>query len=620
MADAAFGIDRNIETSSYSPIVGGDRPNSDRVLRSPSDVEVESRPEMVALLKQGAARLEAGNDAEAVECLRKALEIGDRTVGPDHPDLIILLNDLTRIYLRQSAYAAAEPLLLRLLEMKRSKGEDHPEVATVLASLATVRQGLGRHESAEQLWRRVLEIRERTLAPNHFAIATALEHFGEACSARGKIREALSAFQRALTIRERTLGAEHPSLRASRERIADLQLQGSDGSFEPSGGGQAVFSNDRFRLLSGESLGATPPAGLSLEKSPAPVNKKATAVIQPSFADSRATETSSEKNATLEPSVQNATFETSSFVGQVASNEATAPQAEAVAYRDVLQSIREELEKPSGSNQLVDRTKAIVASAFAMLGKRQIGAGAVVVVILLLAIAVATDSRGFGEVSQATAANAASPDQQVLPAPSASALATPVSREIASASVSEATTNSTAKAALARPRVSEDKNTPKKRNDQASEAKSPAIPKLSSTLMSGLESAATRAGGTSPKPDEQTIIDPSAVSIGRRANFDFSEQNSGPQRARLIGELPTPRLPNELADIEGEVRVRFNVDTQGRPVMTTVVVETSPSPLLTSAVRAVIPGIRFEPARSGGAESRAITDVVQIGFRFARNK
>jgi TonB family protein len=611
MADAAFGIDRSIETSSYSPIVGGDRPTSDRVPRSPSDKEVESQPEMLSLLKQGAAKLEAGNDGEAVECLRKALEIGDRTVGPDHPDLIILLNDLTRIYLRQSAYAAAEPLLLRLLEMKRSKGEDHPEVATVLASLATVRQGLGRHESAEQLWRRVLDIRERTLAPNHFAIATALEHFGEACSARGKIREALAAFQRALTIRERTLGAEHPSLRASRERIADLQLQGSDSSFDPGGGAPGVFSNDRFRLLSGESLAVTAPAALTLDRSPAPANRKATAVIQASFSDSQANESTA---------VQNTTVEASSFVDEVAPNELTTLQPDAAPYRDVLESIREELEKPSAGAQLVERAKAIFASGFAMLGKRQVAAGAVVVVILLLAIAAATNARGFGEVAQPTTLGAATPDQQVLPTPSASTLVTPASREIAGVSIPEAATSSTAKAALTRPRVSEEKNTPKKRTEQASEAKNPAIPKLSSTLMSGLESAATRAGGTGAKTDEPVIIDPSAVSIGRRANFDFSEQNNGPQRARLIGELPTPRLPNELADIEGEVRVRFNVDTQGRPVMTTVVFETSPSPLLTSAVRAVIPGIRFEPARSGGAESRAIGDMVQVGFRFARSK
>ncbi|MGZ3331539.1 MAG: tetratricopeptide repeat protein [Gemmatimonadaceae bacterium] len=614
MADAAFGIDRSIETSSYSPIVGGDRPTPDRMLRSQGDVEVESHPEMVSLLRQGAAKLEAGNDTEAVECLRKALEIGDRTVGADHPDLIILLNDLSRIYLRQSAYAAAEPLLLRLLEMKRSKGEDHPEVATVLASLATVRQGLGRHESAEQLWRRVLEIRERTLAPNHFAIATALEHFGETCSARGKIREALAAFQRALTIRERTLGAEHPSLRASRERIADLQLQGSDGSFDPGASAPAVFSNDRFRLLSGESHSVAAPAPPTLEKSPAPVTRKATAVIQPSFSDSPATETF--PNPTFEPSFVDP-GKTSSFVDEIAPNGLTTVQPDVAAYRDVLESIRDELENPAGQAQLFERSKAIVASAVALLGKRQVAAGVVVLVVVLLAIGVSTDSRGFGEVAQPTALGAATPDQQVTAAPSAPALVTPASREIANLSIPAAAPLSTAKA-IARPQVSEEKSTPKKRTEQASEPKRPAIPQLSSTLMSGLQSAATRAGGAAAKIDDPITIDPSAVSIRSRANFDFSEQTSGPQRARLIGELPTPRLPNELADVEGEVRVRFNVDTQGRPVMSTIVVETSPNPLLTSAVRAVIPGIRFEPARSGGAESKAIGDVVQVGFHFAR--
>src|ERR1700682_2989383 len=243
MADAATGFERSIETTGYSPVAGGDRGTTDRIIRSsvPADAQENPHPDLAALLRHGALKLETGNDAEAEECFRNALEIGDRTVGPDHPDMILLLNDLTRIYLKQSAYASAEPLLLRLLEMKRSKGEDHPEVATVMASLANVRQALGRHESAEQLWRRVLEIRERTLAPNHFAIATALEHFGEACSARGKIREALAAFQRAHTIRERTLGSDHASLRTSRERIADLQLQASDGSFDPGGGG-ALFS------------------------------------------------------------------------------------------------------------------------------------------------------------------------------------------------------------------------------------------------------------------------------------------------------------------------------------------------------------------------------------------
>jgi len=260
MADPAIGIDRGTDTAPYSPFPsGGDR--SGRSTGQPAD-PFAAQNELAALIQLGTEKVDAGADADATECFRKALEIGERLLSPDNPDLVLLLNDLTRLYLKQSRYSDAEPLLLRLFEMKRSKGDDHPEVATVLASLAAVRQALGQHESAEQLWRRVLDIRERTLAPNHFAIATALEGLGEACAARGNNIEALPALQRALTIRERTLGAGHPSLRTSKERIADLQLQSAEDPFESAGGRDIVPSKEKYRLLSGEHLRLSAPAQL----------------------------------------------------------------------------------------------------------------------------------------------------------------------------------------------------------------------------------------------------------------------------------------------------------------------------------------------------------------------
>src|SRR5690242_9657905 len=249
MADSAPGLERIFDRAPYSPIPSGPPGKAD--VSQYHDTAEAAQAELASLIRLGTLKQEAGSFAEAEECFRRALEIGDRTFGPQNPDLIILLNDLTRLYLKQSAYGSAEPLLLRLLELKRSKGEDHPEVATVLASLASVRQALGMHESAETLWRRVLDIRERTLAPNHFATASALEHLGDACAARGKNHEALSAFQRALTIREKTLGNEHPSLRTARERIADLQLQASDDMFEPTSLADAPSTPERYRLLSG---------------------------------------------------------------------------------------------------------------------------------------------------------------------------------------------------------------------------------------------------------------------------------------------------------------------------------------------------------------------------------
>src|SRR5436853_4398504 len=187
MAEPATGLERGFDHAAYSPIPSSPQAPAD-TKGGEESVEV-AHAELASLIRLGSIKQESGSFREAEEWFGRALEIGDRSFGPDSPDLVILLNDLTRLYLKQSAYESAEPLLLRLLELKRSKGEDHPEVATVLASLANVRQALGMHESAEQLWRRVLDIRERTLAPNHFATASALEHLGDACAARGKTEE-----------------------------------------------------------------------------------------------------------------------------------------------------------------------------------------------------------------------------------------------------------------------------------------------------------------------------------------------------------------------------------------------------------------------------------------------
>jgi len=92
-----------------------------------------------------------------------------------------------------------------------------------------------------------------------------------------------------------------------------------------------------------------------------------------------------------------------------------------------------------------------------------------------------------------------------------------------------------------------------------------------------------------------------------------------PVRARLIGALPTPRYPAQQlrGRTGGEVRVRFDVDTMGKPVMSTFAVLGSPLPQLASAVREVIPGIRFEPARTPWPESRKMVETVELAFQFA---
>lgn len=604
MADSVTGFGRGIDSSTYTPFTNGDRVAADRMALSPLQLDAPAGPanDLASLLRLGTEKQQAGNEAEAEEFFRKALEIADRTLGPDHPELMLLLTDLTRLYLRKSAFAAAEPLLLRLLEMKRGKGEDHPEVATVLASLANVRQSLGRHESAEQLWRRVLEIRERTLAPNHFAIATALEHLGDSCAARGKIQEALAAFQRALTIRERTLGAEHPSMRVSRERIADLQLQASEDSFDLDAGPATSVTPERYRLTSGDSVALAAPTPPVPQKLATRVPKNPPVVLPQMFEESAADASVMQPVVGLNGSAH-LIFDTEKM---------TASHPEAVPFLDALESVREELEKPYTPVGFSERSGQMLSTVLSLLNNKPVIAGIVVVVILSLMVVAVTDSRAFGESDQKAVFAAPAVASPRTTAPSLPATV------VRTTAASPGTAENASNVAVTRPRIVEERPGASKKAPEKKPEPKLTLPTLSTAAMSRLDSAAARAASAASREGDPIVVAPPSPIVIARSTFGDTEQSNGPQRARLIGNLPTPRVPNQVADVEGEVRVRFNVDADGRPVMGTFEVVTSPNPLLTAAVRKVIPDLRFEPARSGGPEARPIADVVQVGFKFSR--
>jgi outer membrane biosynthesis protein TonB len=135
--------------------------------------------------------------------------------------------------------------------------------------------------------------------------------------------------------------------------------------------------------------------------------------------------------------------------------------------------------------------------------------------------------------------------------------------------------------------------------------------------MSGLESLAVNASHGAARSTESLMIPPAAKDLPTPpTNFLEPDQPVQRQRARLIGAMPQPVVPRELAGRNGDVTVRFNVDTEGRPVMSSLTVLKTSSPLLTEAVRNVIPEMRFEPARTGGLDSQPATDIFEVAFRF----
>jgi TonB family protein len=178
---------------------------------------------VAAFVRFGSLEQKLGRFSEAERLLTEAVTIGERHLGAEHPSLAAPLNELSRLHIRQSDFARAEPVLERLLRIARAKGERHPDVATALAGLAVAKRGLGDDASAERLYRDALRIREQVLPPHHMAIVVTLEQLGETCAARDNDAEAIVHLQRALLRRERSLGAEHATVHTLRARIADLE-------------------------------------------------------------------------------------------------------------------------------------------------------------------------------------------------------------------------------------------------------------------------------------------------------------------------------------------------------------------------------------------------------------
>jgi tetratricopeptide (TPR) repeat protein len=104
--------------------------------------------------------------AEAEPLFERALAIGEKTLGPEHPDAAIRLNNLAELYRATGRYAQAEPLYRRTIAiLEKNLPPDHPYLVMALKNYAGLLDTLGRSEEAAELWARAEAIRQRREQP-----------------------------------------------------------------------------------------------------------------------------------------------------------------------------------------------------------------------------------------------------------------------------------------------------------------------------------------------------------------------------------------------------------------------------------------------------------------------
>jgi tetratricopeptide (TPR) repeat protein len=148
---------------------------------------------------------------QALSLYEQALAIREKALGPTHLDVAVTLNNLALIYRAQGKYMLAEQLFLRSLSIRRQTlGEEHRDVALCLHNLAGLYQKQGKSELAEPLFIQALAIYEHAHGEDHLAAAPVLDSLAGLYVKQGKYTQAEPLCRRALTIREKNLGEEHP--------------------------------------------------------------------------------------------------------------------------------------------------------------------------------------------------------------------------------------------------------------------------------------------------------------------------------------------------------------------------------------------------------------------------
>jgi tetratricopeptide (TPR) repeat protein len=155
----------------------------------------------------------AGQYRNAIPLAERALEIQEKALGPDHPDVATALNNLASLYRYDGQLALAESHYRRALDIdERALGPDHAQVARDLSNLASLYDSESRFADAEPLYKWALASDEKALGPDDLAVAADLTNLASLYESEQRYADALPLRERALAIREKAHGPDDPDL------------------------------------------------------------------------------------------------------------------------------------------------------------------------------------------------------------------------------------------------------------------------------------------------------------------------------------------------------------------------------------------------------------------------
>ncbi len=220
------------QAGSATQATGGAKPDPDIKVRTALDRaaarvngKFNGQPQVEAAIRQtiGETYRDLGFFADSETQIKRALELRQRVLGPDHHDTIKSSQVLGDLYQRSGKYDAAEKVLNGLLESaRRTNTENTAEAIGAMSSLAALAVDHGDFPRAEGLYRRVVEIEKKVLGEADQLTLASMNNLASLLSREAKYPEAEDQYLKLIELKRRVLGVGHPSTLATTNGLGVL--------------------------------------------------------------------------------------------------------------------------------------------------------------------------------------------------------------------------------------------------------------------------------------------------------------------------------------------------------------------------------------------------------------
>ncbi|CAF1008058.1 unnamed protein product [Adineta steineri] len=164
----------------------------------------------------GYANNNQGDYEKAIWYYEKTLEICQKTLPSNYPNLATLCNNIGLVYKNMGEYLKALSSYEKALEIfLKTLPLNHPDLATSYNNIGGVYDRMGEYSTAYSYYEKSLAIKEKTLPSNHPDLAQSYNNIGNVYNNMGEYSKALSFYEKALQIQQKTLPSNHPDLAIS---------------------------------------------------------------------------------------------------------------------------------------------------------------------------------------------------------------------------------------------------------------------------------------------------------------------------------------------------------------------------------------------------------------------